>query len=88
MAHPINTLPDIPYTTFEQARRTGEWRFQRPELDADACIMCERCIQFCPDVAIHEAPDEAAVVVDFDFCKGCGICAEVCPTEAFAMRRE
>ncbi|HHH77643.1 MAG TPA: hypothetical protein ENL18_00310, partial [Thermoplasmatales archaeon] len=27
-------------------------------------------------------------VVDYDYCKGCGICASECPTHAIAMERE
>lgn len=88
MAHHVDELDEIPYTTFENARRTGEWRFQRPELDEDACILCDQCIDFCPDVAIHESEDGEYVVVDMDFCKGCGICEEVCPVDAFRMEVE
>lgn len=88
MAHQVDQLDEIPYTTFEQARRTGEWRFTRPELDEEACIMCEQCIEFCPDVAIHESSNQEHVLVDYDFCKGCGICEAVCPVDAFTMEVE
>ncbi|MEM2816748.1 MAG: 4Fe-4S binding protein, partial [Candidatus Bathyarchaeia archaeon] len=26
--------------------------------------------------------------VDYDYCKGCGICANECPVKAIAMQRE
>lgn len=88
MPHAVDDLEEIPYTTFEESRRTGEWRFKRPELDEDACVMCEQCIDFCPDVCIHEADNGEHVIVDYDFCKGCGICEDVCPTDAFEMEVE
>lgn len=88
MSHPADELAEIPYTTFEEARRTGEWRFSVPILDEEACILCEQCIEFCPDVAIQEADDGEYVAVDYDFCKGCGICDDVCPVDAFRMEVE
>ncbi|MCC7467668.1 MAG: 4Fe-4S binding protein, partial [Burkholderiaceae bacterium] len=35
------------------------------------------------DAAISED-----LVVDLDFCKGCGICAHECPKKAISMERE
>lgn len=78
----------MPFTTERLSRRTGDWRFSRPTLDPEACIMCELCIEFCPDVSIQADGSGESVVVDYAFCKGCGICAEVCPTDAFAMEVE
>lgn len=89
MAHPASELEEIPYTKFEKSRNTGEWRFKVPLLDEEACILCHQCIDFCPDVAIQAADDGAEyVVVDYDFCKGCGICEDVCPVDAFRMEVE
>jgi Pyruvate/2-oxoacid:ferredoxin oxidoreductase delta subunit len=31
--------------------------------------------------------DEGALI-DFRFCKGCGVCANECPFKAIAMKRE
>lgn len=88
MPYSAEELEDVPYTTFEEARRTGEWRFKRPELDEETCVVCRQCIDFCPDVAITESEDGEYVVVDYDFCKGCGICEDVCPVDAFEMEVE
>ncbi|MHA1532669.1 MAG: 4Fe-4S binding protein, partial [Candidatus Heimdallarchaeota archaeon] len=30
--------------------------------------------------------DEEIPVMDFDYCKGCGICAEECPSDAIEMK--
>lgn len=88
MPHQAQELERVPYTTSENARKTGEWRFNKPILDDDACIVCDQCVEFCPDAAIKTAEREDTVVVDYDFCKGCGICEQVCPVDAFQMEVE
>lgn len=35
--------------------------------------------------ALSGTPSSAAVFVDYDFCKGCGICAQVCSFSAITM---
>jgi pyruvate ferredoxin oxidoreductase delta subunit len=32
--------------------------------------------------------DDNKAVINFDYCKGCGICAEECPVDAIEMSRE
>jgi len=57
----------------------GGWRSERPYRDAEVCTQCRLCWIFCPDTAVLLQGDEVA---DFDYehCKGCGICANECPT--------
>ncbi|HDJ83937.1 MAG TPA: pyruvate ferredoxin oxidoreductase, partial [Desulfurococcaceae archaeon] len=38
---------------------------------------------YCPEMAVHWTGEK--VVIDYDFCKGCGICAHECPVKAIAM---
>lgn len=72
-----------------EAGRTGDWRNERPVIDAGACVAarqrrttCQICWAHCPDACIAQgAPPE----IDLEFCKGCGICAEVCPSHAIEM---
>ena len=52
------------------------------------CNMCEICLIFCPDVAISRSGDGAGFDIDYDYCKGCGVCATECPRGAMAMTRE
>jgi NADPH-dependent glutamate synthase beta subunit-like oxidoreductase len=50
------------------------------------CNLCDNCFIFCPDVAIRKEND--ANVIDYDHCKGCGICVEECPRDAMIMEEE
>ncbi len=57
----------------------ADWRVFKPVFNKDVCIDCQNCWIFCPDTAII-ARDKDMLGIDYDHCKGCGICAEVCPT--------
>jgi pyruvate ferredoxin oxidoreductase delta subunit len=69
------------------ARKTGDWRTERPVLDKEKCTKCALCWLNCPDAAI-KSTEEGYYEADLDYCKGCGICAEVCPVEAITMTQE
>ena len=63
------------------ANRTGNWRTgKKPLRDPDKCIKCMRCWLVCPDNAIDEN-----INTNYDFCKGCGICARECPVKCIDM---
>jgi len=66
---------------------TGSWRTRRPVVDHDACTQCAQCWMHCPDVAIHQQED-GRYEADLDYCKGCGICAEVCPVGCIELKEE
>ena len=69
------------------ARQTGAWRAERPEIDYEACTRCGLCFLRCPDGAI--ALDEQGYpVIDYDHCKGCLICLEQCPRHAIGSKKE
>lgn len=63
--------------------KTGGWRTFYPEIDHKKCIMCGTCWIFCPDASIYR--EKGKMKVDLEFCKGCGICANECPTGAIKM---
>ncbi|MFN3820817.1 MAG: NAD(P)-binding protein [bacterium] len=51
------------------------------------CPACDNCWIFCPDVAVHRVKDDPhrLYYVDYDYCKGCGICAAECPRDCIEM---
>ncbi|WP_457591571.1 4Fe-4S binding protein [Geoglobus sp.] len=67
------------------AGKTGEWRAFRPTVNHDLCVMCGSCYDYCPENVV-EIGD--VVEIDYEFCKGCGICSRVCVTGAIVMEKE
>jgi NADPH-dependent glutamate synthase beta subunit-like oxidoreductase len=56
-------------------------------LSCGNCFACDNCYGVCPDNAVVKlgpgAPYEYEI--DYDFCKGCGICVAECPCGALKM---
>lgn len=50
------------------------------------CDSCDNCWLVCPDVTISRKNGEYQV--NYDYCKGCGICKEECPRGAITMEEE
>ncbi|CAB1254656.1 Pyruvate synthase subunit PorD [Ruminococcaceae bacterium BL-6] len=67
---------------------TGDWRTEKPILHADKCRQCLLCVPVCPDMSIPVEADGKRGGFNYFFCKGCGICARVCPFGAIEMVRE
>jgi len=66
---------------------TGDWRSIRPVYAKEKCIHCLICWRYCPDSSII-VTDGKFDSFDYDHCKGCGICANVCPADAIEMVSE
>jgi 2-oxoacid:acceptor oxidoreductase delta subunit (pyruvate/2-ketoisovalerate family) len=65
--------------------RTGGWRTGlKPEADLPRCVDCLLCWLYCPDSAVV-LDGTTFAGFDLDVCKGCEICAEMCPTGAIEM---
>jgi len=73
---------DKPGSTVEH--KTAGWRSKKPVLNVEKCTGCLLCWIFCPEPAILRRPD-GKVEFDYDYCKGCGICAAECPLKIITM---
>jgi len=80
-------MPQGPYADAGVLVETNAgWRSVRPVIADDKCVQCHKCWLICPDGAIDQV--EKNYTVDYDFCKGCGLCARECPTKAIIMMDE
>jgi pyruvate ferredoxin oxidoreductase delta subunit len=62
--------------------QTGDWRSERPVWHPEICIQCLLCWIHCPDSSITvDKATSKMTGFDYKHCKGCGICAEICPTK-------
>ncbi|MFL6163807.1 MAG: NAD(P)-binding protein [Jatrophihabitantaceae bacterium] len=52
------------------------------------CFGCDNCYGMCPDNAVLKVADGHGYAIDYDYCKGCGICVAECPCGAITMRPE
>ncbi|RMH31894.1 MAG: FAD-dependent oxidoreductase [Nitrospirae bacterium] len=57
-------------------------------LSCGMCFECDNCYGMCPDNAIIKLGPGKKYRIDYDYCKGCGICAEECPCGAIEMEKE
>ncbi len=49
------------------------------------CFECDNCYGMCPDNAVTKLGPGRGFEFRYDYCKGCGICAQECPCGAIAM---
>jgi formate dehydrogenase (NADP+) beta subunit len=56
------------------------------------CLSCDNCWTLCPDSAVLKNPNAKQetdrYVFDYDYCKGCGLCATECPCGFIDMVEE
>lgn len=81
--------------------KNAGWRNIKPVIDTAKCTGCLQCYLYCPDGAIFKTAQtvqadattqplqttqtDASVAIDYDFCKGCGVCATVCKFDSIKM---
>lgn len=53
------------------------------------CLACDNCWTLCPDQAVLKSAtrleDGSLYAFDYDYCKGCGLCANECPSGYIVM---
>ncbi len=57
-------------------------------LSCGLCFQCNNCLMYCPDNAVKISPSTGMYEFDYDFCKGCGLCARECPCHYIKMTLE
>jgi 2-oxoacid:acceptor oxidoreductase delta subunit (pyruvate/2-ketoisovalerate family) len=84
---PWQTLPTGGVVVRDEAVQptTGGWRTGvKPAANFARCVNCLLCWLYCPDSAIR-LDGTTFVGFELDYCKGCELCAEVCPVDAIHM---
>ena len=86
------SFDEIPEATAYEAgylvSKNAGWRNIRPVLDSQKCKNCLQCYLYCPDGVISRDKEKGVIKIDYDFCKGCGICAKICKFDAIKMEAE
>ena len=54
-------------------------------LSCGNCMECDNCYGVCPDNAIVKLGPGKGYEFNYDYCKGCGVCAQECPCGHIAM---
>ena len=55
-------------------------------LSCGNCFSCDNCYGVCPDNAVIKLGEPGErYAIDYDFCKGCGLCVAECPSGAIEM---
>lgn len=54
-------------------------------LSCGNCFECDNCYGVCPDNAVVKLGPGKRFEFNFDYCKGCGVCAAECPCGAIDM---
>lgn len=54
-------------------------------LSCGNCFECDNCYGVCPDNAVIKLGPGKRFAFNYDYCKGCGVCAAECPCGAIKM---
>ncbi|MFY9893812.1 MAG: NAD(P)-binding protein [Xanthobacteraceae bacterium] len=76
-------------STFEEVQggldETNALYEARRCLSCGNCFECDNCYGVCPDNAVIKLGPGQRFQFNYDYCKGCGICAQECPCGAIGM---
>jgi pyruvate ferredoxin oxidoreductase delta subunit len=65
--------------------KTGFWSSKKPAINHQECIKCKQCVASCPEQCMALNEEKNQIAVDDNYCKGCGVCAEICPKKAIVL---
>lgn len=91
---PVTKVADrVPDREIEASLSAADFHAEAARcLSCGDCLACDNCWTFCPDSAVLKtrdiATDGSHYVFDYDYCKGCGLCAQECPTGFISMIEE
>jgi NADPH-dependent glutamate synthase beta subunit-like oxidoreductase len=57
-------------------------------LSCGMCRLCGNCYLFCAEGAVQLDPQSGRFAVDYEYCKGCGVCQNECPCGYIVMITE
>ncbi|MHA1268187.1 MAG: 4Fe-4S binding protein [Candidatus Helarchaeota archaeon] len=85
-------VSSVSYPVIGEAGKTGTWRTLRPVMDINKCtvskkgkLVCLLCWLYCPEACISRTIPPK---IDYDYCKGCLVCVNNCPTGALEVIEE
>ena len=68
-----------------KTNKTGSWRIVlRPKFLQKNCIACNMCVMICPEGCIRGG-GKNTYYCEYEYCKGCGNCAVLCPKKDIVM---
>ena len=80
--------PLISKTITSRANKTGSWRTNsKPKFLQKDCIGCKMCLLICSEACIT-GDAKNTYICDYEYCKGCGNCAAICPKKDIEMTDE
>jgi len=93
--------PELVQPVLDKARRLSTFEEVVGGLDVDSalfearrclscgnCFECNNCYGMCPDNAVIKIGPGEGFRFNYEYCKGCGICANECPCGAIDMMPE
>jgi 2-oxoacid:acceptor oxidoreductase delta subunit (pyruvate/2-ketoisovalerate family) len=85
----FKTLKNIPFAPAYRhtlVSVNSGFRTEKPVCSKEKCNGCFLCYLYCPDGVIKK--DGESISIDYDYCKGCGICQKICRKDAIHMEKE